>query len=141
MNWLWRTIADTGAALSDALVNMRYAFSRAVAEGVIQPRDAPRPDPGREEPSIFPNGHTMERSAWPRNLVPAGELNRLRLWLQHRCPDLKADDALRLLRAANRLSKGWRANAVSEPRERSGAEGAPALDNSSGALSDAEGRE
>jgi hypothetical protein len=26
---------DTGSALSDALVNMRYAFSRAVAENVI----------------------------------------------------------------------------------------------------------
>ena len=117
--------ADTGAALSDALVNMRYAFSRAVAEGVIQ-RETRRVLIRVAKTVYFPERTYHGTIRLAGNLVPAGELNRLRLWLQHRCPDLKADDALRLLRAANRLSKGWRANAVSEPRERSGAEGAPA---------------
>jgi hypothetical protein len=96
--------ADTGSALSDALVNMRYAFSRAVAENVIG-ADTRRVLIRVARDVYFPERtyHSTIRVA--ESMVPAVELRRLRLWLRHRCPDLKADDALRLLRVAGRLSK------------------------------------
>jgi TfuA protein len=107
--------AGTGAALSDALVNMRYAFSHAVAEHVICP--ATRRVLIRLARGVyFPDRTYHSTLRLADGTVPADELSRLRLWLQRRCPDLKADDALRLLRLAGRLSKP-RGNAVSEPRE------------------------
>jgi TfuA protein len=96
--------ADTGAALSDALVNMRHAFSRAVAEGVIQ-RETRRVLIRLARSAYFPDRTYYSTIRLAENLVPAVELSRLRLWLRHRCPDLKADDALRLLRTASRISK------------------------------------
>jgi hypothetical protein len=132
--------ADTGSASSDALVNMRHAFSRAVAEHVIS-RETRRVLIQLAKSVYFPERTYHSTIRLAEGMVPAIELGRLRLWLRHRCPDLKADDALRLLRAANRLSKASRAN-ESEPRERSGARRRPRPSTiARGALSDVEGRE
>jgi TfuA protein len=95
--------ADTGAALSDALVNMRYAFSRAVAENVISHET--RRVLIRVAGSVyFPERTYFSTIRLAEGMVPAAELTRLRVWLRHGCPDLKADDALRLLKVARRLS-------------------------------------
>jgi TfuA protein len=96
--------AGTGSALSDALVNMRYAFSRAVAEHVIH-RDTRRTLIRLARSLYFPERTYQATLRLADHMLPPAELNRLRLWLRHRCPDLKADDAIRLLRAASRLSK------------------------------------
>ena len=96
--------AETGAALSDALVNMRYAFSRAVAERVICP-ETRRALIRLARDVYFPDRTYHATLRLAEGTVPAGELSRLRLWLHHRCPDLKADDAFRLLRVASRLSR------------------------------------
>jgi hypothetical protein len=96
--------ADTGSALSDALVNMRYAFSRAVAEHVIG-RDTRRVLLRIAKDVYFPERTYDLTIRLAEGTVPADELRRLRLWLQHGCPDLKAEDALRLLRVAKRLWK------------------------------------
>lgn len=96
--------AETGAALSDALVNMRYAFSHAVAGRVISP-ETRRVLIRLAKGVYFPDRTYHSTLRLAEGTVPAGELSRLRLWLRDRCPDLKADDALRLLRVASRLSK------------------------------------
>jgi TfuA protein len=96
--------ANTGSALSDALVNMRYAFSRAVAEAVIH-RDTRRVLIQRAKSLYFPERTYHSTIRLAESVVPRTELTRLRRWLPHRCPDLKADDALRLLRMASRLSQ------------------------------------
>jgi hypothetical protein len=102
--------ADTGAALSDALVNMRYAFSRAVAENVIS-HETRRVLIRVARSVYFAERTYLSTIRLAESMVLAVELSRLRRWLRHRCPDLKADDALRLLRVASRLSKASRANA------------------------------
>jgi hypothetical protein len=110
--------ADTGAALSDALVNMRYAFSRAVAENVID-SETRRVLIRVARDLYFPERTYHSTIRLAETLVPAVELRRLRLWLRDRCPDLKADDALRLLRVATRFSKGVAATGgTHEPRRR-----------------------
>ena len=96
--------ADTGSALSDALVNMRYAFSRAVAENVIR-SDTRRVLIRLARGLYFPDRTYHATLRLADNVLPRVELDRLRRWLRHRCPDLKGDDAVRLLRVANRLSK------------------------------------
>ena len=96
--------AGTGSALSDALVNMRYAFSRAVAEHVIR-SETRRVLIRLARGAYFPDRTYHSTIRLAEGMVPGVELRRLRLWLQHSCPDLKADDALRLLRAAKRLSQ------------------------------------
>jgi len=53
----------------------------------------------------FPERTYLTAMRMAENHVPGVELDRLRLWLQDRCPDLKAEDALRLLRLARRMSK------------------------------------
>jgi hypothetical protein len=93
---------DTGSALSDALVNMRYAFSRAVAEDVIH-SDTRRVLIRIARDLYFPDRTYHSTIRLAEKTVPRVELNRLRLWLRHRSPDLKAEDALRLLRVAKRL--------------------------------------
>lgn len=94
----------TGAALSDALVNMRDAYSRAVAEQVIS-RDTRRVLIRLARGLYFPERTYPATLQLAEREVPRAELNRLRLWLHQRAPDLKADDALRLLRLARRLSR------------------------------------
>jgi len=94
----------TGAALSDALVNMRHALSRAVAENVIR-RSTRRVLIGLAKSRYFPERTYHSTISLAESLVPHAELARLRLWLRHHSPDLKAEDALRLLRTASRLSK------------------------------------
>ena len=99
----------TGSALSDALVNMRYALSRAAADQVI------RPETRRVLLRLAKSQYFSERSyhstlCLAETLVPRSELARLRSWLRERSPDLKAEDALRLLRTAGRLSKGAMVN-------------------------------
>lgn len=94
---------DTGAALSDALVNMRDAFSRAAAEHVIR-RDTRRLLIQLAKDLYFPERTYHSTMCLAEKLVPHAELARLRRWLRHHSPDLKADDALRLLRTASRLS-------------------------------------
>jgi hypothetical protein len=96
--------ARTGSALSDALVNMRYAFSRAVAEQVIH-RDTRRHLIRLTKSLYFPDRTYELALRLADGVVPRGELNRLRGWLRHRRPDLKAEDAVRLLRVASRLSR------------------------------------
>ena len=93
---------DTGSALSDALVNMRYAFSRAVAENVMH-RDTRRALIRIARGLYFPDRTYHSTIRLAEKTVPRVELNRLRLWLRERSPDLKAEDALRLLRVAKRL--------------------------------------
>jgi hypothetical protein len=95
---------ETGAALSDALVNMRYAFSQAVAERVIH-RDTRRMLIRLARSLYFPERTYLSAMRMAENRVPGAELDRLRLWLRDRAPNLKAEDALRLLRLASRLSK------------------------------------
>ena len=95
---------DTGAALSDALVNMRDAYSRAVTEKVIS-RDTRRVLVQLAKSSYFPDRTYDATMRLAEHDVPRVELDRLRLWLQRCAPDLKADDALRLLRLARRLSQ------------------------------------
>jgi TfuA protein len=92
---------DTGSALSDALVNMRYAFSRAVAGNVIH-RDTRRALIRIARGLYFPDRTYHSTIRLAEKTVPRIELYRLRLWLRHRSPDLKAEDALRLLRVAKR---------------------------------------
>jgi hypothetical protein len=94
---------DTGLASSDALVNMRYAFSRAVAENVIH-RATRRVLIRIARGLYFPDRTYHSTIRLAEKTVPHAELNRLRLWLRHRSPDLKAEDALRLLRVAKRLA-------------------------------------
>ena len=98
--------ANTGSALSDALVNMRYAFSRAVAEKVIH-RDTRRVLIRLARSLYFPDRTYQATMRLADNVVPRVELDRLRVWLRHHCPDLKALDAVRLLQVASRLSKRW----------------------------------
>jgi hypothetical protein len=95
---------DSGAALSDALVNMRYALSRAAAENVIR-RETRRVLIRLAKSLYFPERTYDSTMCLAENLVPRAELARLRLWLRHHSPDLKAEDAVRLLRTASRLSK------------------------------------
>jgi TfuA protein len=95
---------ESGSALSDALVNMRYAFSQAVAEQVIH-RDTRRVLIRLARSLYFPERTYQAAIGMAENHVPGVELDRLRLWLRDRPPDLKAEDALRLLRRASRLSK------------------------------------
>jgi len=95
---------ETGSPLSDALVNMRYAFSQAVAEQVIH-RDTRRTLIRLARSLYFPERTYLSAIRMAEKRVPGVELDRLRLWLRNECPDLKADDALRLLRLADRLSK------------------------------------
>jgi hypothetical protein len=95
---------DSGSALSDALVNMRYAFSQAVAEHVIHP-DTRRVLIRLARSLYFPERTYLSAMRMAENRVPGVELDQLRLWLRNRAPDLKAEDALRLLRLAGRLSK------------------------------------
>lgn len=93
----------TGSPLSDALVNMRYAFSRAAAEHVIRPET--RRVLLRLAKSLYFSERTYDSTmCLAGNLVPHDELARLRPWLRQQSPDLKAEDALRLLRTARRLS-------------------------------------
>jgi TfuA protein len=94
---------NTGSALSDALVNMRYALSQAAAEQVIG-RDTRRLLIQLARSLYFPERTYDLTMRLAEHLVPRIELDRLRLWLPHRAPDLKAEDALRLLRLARRLS-------------------------------------
>jgi len=94
----------TGVALSDALVNMRYAFSRAVAEKVIS-SDTRRVLIQRARSIYFPKRTYHSAMRLAEGLVPYTELNRLRHWLLQGCPDLKADDTVRLLRKARRLAQ------------------------------------
>ena len=94
---------DTGSALSDALVNMRDAYSRAVAEKVIG-RDTRRVLIRIARGLYFPDRTYQATMRLAEREVPRAELDRLRLWLHHDAPDLKADDAIRLLRLARRLS-------------------------------------
>jgi len=96
---------NTGSALSDALVNMRYALSRAAAEHVIG-RDTRRLLIQLARSLYFPERTYDLTMRLAEHLVPRIELDRLRSWLPHRVPDLKAEDALRLLRLVRRLSKG-----------------------------------
>ena len=96
---------ETRSALSDALVNMRYALSRAAAEQVIG-RDARRVLIRLARSVYFPERTYEVTMRLAEHLVPRIELDRLRVWLRHRAPDLKAEDALRLLRLARRLSNG-----------------------------------
>ena len=96
--------AETGSALSDALVNMRYAFSRAVAEHVIT-RETRRVLIRLARSLYFPERTYQATLRLADHLLPREELTRLRPWLRQRCPDLKAEDALRLLRAARRYSR------------------------------------
>ena len=96
---------ETGAALSDALVNMRYAFSLAVAENIIE-RETRRVLLDIARGLYFPDRTYHSTIRLAEKSVPRVELNRLRPWLRHRAPDLKADDALRLLRVAKRLWNG-----------------------------------
>ena len=94
---------DTGAALSDALVNMRDAYARAVAEKVIC--NETRRTLIRLASSLYFPDRTYEATMrLAERQVSRAELDRLRLWLQRGAPDLKADDTLRLLRLARRLS-------------------------------------
>jgi TfuA protein len=93
----------TGSALSDALVNMRYALSRAAAEQVIG-RDTRRLLIQLARSRYFPERTYDLTMRLAEHRVPGIELDRLRVWLRHRAPDLKAEDALRLLRLARRLS-------------------------------------
>lgn len=95
---------ETGSALSDALVNMRYAFSRAVAEKVIR-RETRRVLIRLAQSQYFPERTYHSTLSLAENHVPQAELARLRRWLRHHPPDLKAEDAIRLLRTASRLSK------------------------------------
>jgi hypothetical protein len=95
---------NTGVALSDALVNMRYALSRAVAENIIS-NDTRRVLIQLARRIYFPNRTYILVMRLAQGLVPCSDLKRLRQWLLQGCPDLKADDALRLLRVARRLSK------------------------------------
>lgn len=96
--------ADTSSPLSDALVNMRYAFSRAVAEHVINP-ETRRVLIRLARSLYFPERTYQATMRLADHLLSVEELTRLRLWLRHRCPDLKAEDAIRLLRAARRYSR------------------------------------
>ena len=130
--------ADTGAALSDALVNMRYAFSRAVAENVINHET--RRVLIRVAGSVyFPERTYHSTIRLAESMVPAAELTRLRLWLRHRCPDLKADDALRLLRVARRLSKEMTTSG-GDQNESSRRANHRQVDNRSGVSTDVQGR-
>jgi hypothetical protein len=95
---------ESGSPLSDALVNMRYTLSRAVAERVIH-RDTRQMLIRLARSVYFPERTYLSAMRMAENRVPGVELDRLRLWLQDRCPDLKAEDALRLLRLARRMSK------------------------------------
>jgi hypothetical protein len=88
--------------LSDALVNMRYGLSQAVAENVIH-RDTRRVLIRIARSLYFPDRTYRSTIRLAERMVPPVELKRLRLWLRRRPPDLKAEDALRLLRVAKRL--------------------------------------
>jgi TfuA protein len=105
---------NTGSALSDALVNMRFALSRAAAENVIS-----RDTRGRliqVARSLYFSERTYSSTIrLAENLVPGVELDRLRVWLRDRAPDLKAQDAIRLLRVARRISKSERKRYSDEP--------------------------
>jgi TfuA protein len=96
---------ETGSALSDALVNMRDAYSRAAAEKVIG-RDTRRVLVRLARSLYFPDRTYHATMRLAEREVPRDELDRLRLWLQRGVPDLKGEDALRLLRLARRLSTG-----------------------------------
>ena len=78
--------------------------SRAVAENVIR-SDTRRVLIRLARSRYFPDRTYHATMRLADDVVPGAELNRLRRWLRHRCPDLKAEDAVRLLRVANRLSK------------------------------------
>jgi TfuA protein len=95
---------ETGSALSDALVNMRYALSQAVADRVIH-RATRRVLIERARSLYFPERTYLSAMRMAEGCVPSVELDRLRVWLGNRPPDLKAEDAVRLLRRASRLSK------------------------------------
>ena len=95
---------DTGSALSDALVNMRDAYSRAVTAKVIS-RETRRVLIRLAKTLYFPDRTYRAALRLAEREVAGVELDRLRLWLQRCAPDLKADDALRLLRRARRLSQ------------------------------------
>lgn len=105
---------NTGSAVSDALVNMRFALSRAAAEHVIS-RDTRRRLIQVARSLYFPERTYSSTMRLAENLVPGVELDRLRAWLRDRAPDLKAQDAIRLLRVAGRISKGERKRYSDEP--------------------------
>ena len=84
---------------------MRYALSRAAAEQVIG-RETRRLLIRLARSLYFPERTYDLTMRLAEHVVPRIELDRLRLWLRHRAPDLKADDAVRLLRLARRLSTG-----------------------------------
>jgi hypothetical protein len=92
---------STGVALSDALVNMRYALSRAVAENIIS-WDTRRSLIQLAKRIYFPERTYGRVLRLAESLVPRSEVKKLREWLLHSRPDLKADDAERLLRVARR---------------------------------------
>jgi hypothetical protein len=95
---------ETGSPLSDALVNMRYALSQAVAGHVIS-RDTRRVLIQRARSLYFPERTYVSAMRLAEDRVPGVELDHLRVWLRERRPDLKGEDAVRLLRLARRLSK------------------------------------
>ena len=105
---------NTGSALSDALVNMRFALSRAAAENVIG-RDTRRRLIQVARSLYFPERTYYSTMRLAENLVPRVELDRLRVWLRDRAPDLKAQDAIRLLRVASRVSTSERKRYSDEP--------------------------
>lgn len=105
---------NTGSALSDALVNMRFALSRAAAENVIG-RDTRRRLIHVARSLYFPERTYYSTMRLAKNLVPRVELDRLRVWLRDHAPDLKAQDAIRLLRVASRMSKSERKRYTDEP--------------------------
>ena len=109
---------DTGSALSDALVNMRYALSRAAAEQVIGRDTRRRADPACAEP-VFSRTDVRSTMRLAEHLVPRIELDRLRVWLRDRCPDLKAEDALRLLRRGPPVVETGREEGRGDPHESS----------------------
>jgi hypothetical protein len=124
---------DTGSALSDALVNMRCAFSRAAAENVIG-RETRRVLIRVAKSLYFPERTYHATMCLAEDLVPYAELARLRLWLRHQSPDLKAEDALRLLRTAGRISK--RNGNTGDPHEPSRRADHRQVDHRSGVSSD-----